>query len=74
MRIEKYACRKCDVKNPCVFMKNEDSDGCPMKCPCAMDNISAEWKLVHVESNNMTLTVSGETKDMKIEIIDKMFE
>lgn len=74
MRIEKYACRKCDAKNPCVFMKSEDADGCPINCPCSLDNTPAEWKLVHVESNNMTLTVSGETKDMKIEIIDKMFE
>ena len=74
MRIEKYACRKCDEKNPCVFIKKEDTDGMPMNCPCALDLIKAEWKLVHVESNDMTLTVSGETKDIQIVIKDKLFE
>jgi hypothetical protein len=45
-----------------------------MNCPCALDLIKAEWKLVHVESNDMTLTVSGETKDIQIVIKDKLFE
>ena len=74
MRIEKYACRKCDEKSPCVFIKREDSDGTPMSCPCALDHVVAEWRLVHVESNDMTLTVSGETKDIQIVIKDKLFE